>query len=111
MIFKGFKLRTHPSIVEAYCTNPKCKTKPELHEVSNGFLSVSLFCSNCHSVYLLELVRQPKISKPYLRQCLDEVELERVKSEAARDFRKALEAREDVERHIRLNKKSTKRKK
>lgn len=104
MIFKGFKLHAVPTIHEAYCTNPKCKTKPELFEVSNGFLSSALFCPNCHSVYLLELTRHPKVPKEFMRQCLDELELDRVKGEAVKDFRKAIETREDIERNIRLNK-------
>lgn len=111
MIFEGFKLHAVPTIREAYCRNKKCKTKPELVEVSNGLLSVALFCSNCHSVYALKLERIQKVSKEYLRQCLDQIELETIKNTAGGDYLDALEARKEVERNIRLTKKITKKKK
>lgn len=75
MIYEGFKIHSIEHIHEAYCTSHRCrKKKPELIEVSNGFLSRSLFCPVCHSVYLLKLERVPKVNKVFLEQCLDELE-------------------------------------
>ena len=108
MIFKNFKLHAVPTVHDAFCNNPKCKTKPTLVEVSNGFLSIALFCPACKSVYLLELVRQLKVPKDFLLQCFDEVEIEKAKSEAVKNVRKAVEAREEIARYIRLNKKPEK---
>jgi len=94
MIFNGFKLHAVPTIHEAYCTNKKCKKKPELVEVSNGLLSISLFCIECKSVYILKLERQEKVSKAYLQQCMDEVEGNRRTLELGRAYREELNKRD-----------------
>jgi hypothetical protein len=62
--------------MEAYCSNKRCKKKPELMEVSNGFISRALFCPDCKSVYVLKLERVEKVSKEFLEQCLDQLEHE-----------------------------------
>ena len=75
MIYEGFKIHSVEHIHEAYCSSHRCrKKKPELIEVSNGFLSRSLFCPVCHAVYVLKLERHTKVPKAFLQQCLDEVE-------------------------------------
>lgn len=102
MIFNGFKLHAVPTIHEAYCTNKKCKKKPELVEVSNGLLSISLFCKECKSVYILKLERQEKVSKAYIQQCIDEVEGNRRTLEVSRAFREELDERDTLEKNKRL---------
>jgi hypothetical protein len=104
MIFENFKLRAISVIFDAFCTNPKCKTKPSLVEVSNGLLSTAMFCPSCRNVYLLKLVREPKVPKEFLQQCLNEIELGNVQGEATKKFRKEMEDRDDISRFIRLNK-------
>lgn len=104
MIFEGFKLHAIPTIHEAYCTNKKCKKKPELTEVSNGLLSRAWFCHACNSVYLLQLERQTKIPKEFLQKCLDEIERNYRKDAAVFQFNKEIEERKELERDNRLKK-------
>jgi len=82
MIYEGFKIHSIEHFTEAYCTNKQCKKKPELLEVSNGFLSRALFCPNCKSVYVLKLEKVPRknVTKQFMEQCLEDVEFERRKS-------------------------------
>lgn len=70
MQFKNFTIHATPHIAEAHC---QCGNK--LHEVSNGFLSVALFCPKCEDVYQLKLIKTPKkdISAEFLKQCREEV--------------------------------------
>ena len=103
MVFNNFKLHATPTLHEAYCTNKKCKKKPELTEVSNGFVSSAWFCHECKSVYLLQLERQTKVPKEFLQQCLDELERDYRRSAAAFAFNKELEDRKELERDKKLN--------
>jgi len=66
MIFDDFKIGAEPFIHDAFC---KCGNK--LEQVSNGFLSCSLFCSKCENVYQIRMIKVPKkrLSKEYLEQC------------------------------------------
>jgi predicted deacetylase len=104
MIFQGFNLHATPTLHEAYCTNKKCKEKPELVEVSNGFVSRAWFCTECYNVYVLNLVREEKVSKEFLQQCLDEVGRDQVRRESVRDYNNAIKARNKADRDKRLNK-------
>ena len=106
MIFEGFKLHAVPTIHEAHCRNKKCKKKPELVEVSNGMLSLSmaLFCTECKSVYLLKLIRKQNVPKEFIQQCLDEVERDNRRREASYAFTNELEERKELERDKKLKK-------
>lgn len=75
MHFKDFSLSTRPYIYNAYC-----KCGEDLREVSNGFFNRVLFCSKCHSVYALELVKLPKktVSKHFIDQCMKEVAKQKI---------------------------------
>ena len=74
MIFNKFKINAAPFFCDAYC-----KCGKELIEVSNGFLSSSLFCQKCENVYEIKMVKVPKkrLSKDYLEQCREEASKER----------------------------------
>jgi len=67
MIYDGFKILAFPRISDAYCK----KCHDTLIEVSNGFLSSSLYCPKCEAVYALKLIKVPesKLSKKYIEQC------------------------------------------
>ncbi len=121
MIYEGFKIHSVEHIQEAYCQNKRCKTKPEMLEVSNGFLSRALFCPACHSVYILRLELVPKTHKNYKefkQQCLDELRHDQLKKEAIGKLvleqtqRKARERDARVQKEIaRLDKRNAKKKK
>ena len=66
MKFEGFRIHAEPFITEAHCR--KCRN--ELVEVSNGWFSRAMFCTNCESVYVLKLIRVPdkKVTKEFLEQ-------------------------------------------
>lgn len=107
MIYEGFKIHSYERIHEAYCTSHKCRKKrPELIEVSNGFLSRSLFCPECHSVYVLKLERYPKekVKKEFLQQCLDELEHHRRKKILIGELVLEQEHRKEQEREARMKK-------
>lgn len=93
MIFEGFKLNATPTISEAYCNNKRCKNRPELHEVSNGFISIALFCPKCHSVYLLKLEKAKRVSKKFRQQCLDELERNLRRKQVTIEFNTEIEKR------------------
>jgi len=73
MIYEGFKIHSTERISEAYC---ECNA--ELKEVSNGFLSRSLFCPKCENVYLLKKVKLPKkkLTEEFLKQCRFELKFD-----------------------------------
>ena len=75
MIFEGFEIHVSTDIFihEAFCTNINCKRKSKLTQVSSGF-SIALFCEACKSVYCLKLVRVPKVSRKFIKECKDEIE-------------------------------------
>jgi hypothetical protein len=68
MKFNGFTLAAVP-LIDAHCK--ECGSR--LHEVSNGLLSIALYCPNrmCEAVYTLKMIRVPKkdIRPDYLEQC------------------------------------------
>jgi hypothetical protein len=72
MMFTNFKIHATPHISEAYC---KCGS--ELKEVSNGWLSIAMFCPDCERVYTLELYNVPKkkVTETFLKQCRDELKI------------------------------------
>ena len=69
MIYDNFKLVAFPHITDAYC-----KCGETLREVSNGFLSTSMYCPRCENVYQIKLIKVPpsKITEKYLKQCREE---------------------------------------
>lgn len=85
MKFQDFSIHASPFISEAYCRDRECRAG--LVEVSNGWLSVALFCPKCESVYELKLIKvtPSKVSQDFLTQAREEVSvLERRKSDAAK---------------------------
>lgn len=65
MHFDKFRISAIPFIHDAHC---RCGTT--LKQVSNGFLSVAMYCPKCEAVYALRLIRVPKkqIGKKFLAQ-------------------------------------------
>ncbi len=57
MQFDGFEIHSVPYLR----TERNCKCGGKLHIVSNGFLSECFFCEKCESVYLIKMVKCPKI--------------------------------------------------
>ena len=110
MVYEGFKIHSYEKIMEAYCSNKRCKKKPELMEVSNGFISRALFCPDCKSVYVLKLERVEKVSKEFLDQCLDQLEHENRKKILIAELVIEKQQKVEKEREARY-KKSKKRKK
>jgi hypothetical protein len=71
MKFQGFSIHAQPFITDATCR--ECRNG--LKEVSNGFLSVAMFCPKCESVYILRLVKMPndKVTTEFLAQAREEI--------------------------------------
>jgi len=69
MIFNKFKIAASPFITDAYC---KCGNG--LKQVSNGFMSVAMFCPKCENVYTLKLIKTPAkiVDEAFLKQCREE---------------------------------------
>jgi len=82
--FRTFKIHTHAEI-KASCT--KCGI--ELKEVSNGLFSSAYFCRKCKNVYIPEMRKVPKnkLHKEFMKQCLEEDEIEKLQMEAVRVYR------------------------
>lgn len=70
MKFNGFSIHAQSYIHDAFC---QCGSS--LTEVSNGFLSAALYCTNCENVYqiVLRKVAAKDVSKAFLTQCRNEV--------------------------------------
>jgi len=69
MIYTNFKIGASPYVYDAYCECGK-----QMIEVSDGFLSSALYCSQCENIYKLKLVKIPKreVGIEYLKQCREE---------------------------------------
>jgi len=76
VIFDRFEIHARPSIERAFC---KCGNHCE--EVSNGWLSVVLFCPKCESVYALKMVKVPQkqLTAKFLEQCRKEINAKHTK--------------------------------
>jgi hypothetical protein len=90
MEFENFSTLGYFKIKDAYCTNKKCKTKPELFEVSNGFLSRAWYCPDCESIYLLKLEKHDKrkVGIRFLEKCRREYKIEIETNEFVKQLRK-----------------------
>ena len=69
MKFKNFSIHASPFFADA-----QCACGDSLRQVSNGLISVALFCRKCGNVYEPKLVKVPdkKISKQWLEQAYEE---------------------------------------
>jgi len=114
MNYEGFKIHSTERIMEAYCTNKRCKKRgeKEMVEVSNGFASIALFCPHCESVYVLSLEKvDGRIKKnreryaEFIQQCRDKVRLNELKRQAIGQFVLEQTERREKERDKRLSKK------
>lgn len=81
MKFDNFALTAMPHVVDAYCRD--CGTR--LTEVSNGFLSIALFCSKCENVYALKMIKVHNPGKSYLEQCRKEVLINKRQQDIAKE--------------------------
>ena len=69
MIFNKFKISAAPFITDAYC---KCGNG--LKQVTNGLMSVAMYCPKCENVYTLKLIKAPAkdVTEKFLKQCREE---------------------------------------
>lgn len=66
MQFDGFSIHAIPHITDAYC-----KCGEGLNQVSNGWISVVMYCPKCENIYELGLRKTPnkKVAEKFLIQC------------------------------------------
>jgi hypothetical protein len=77
MIFENFEIMANPKIINAYC---KCGN--EMIEVSNGFLSVAVYCEKCKKVYIPVLKDvTKKADKEFIKQCEEIVKIMKERKE------------------------------
>jgi len=69
MKFDNFSIHAFPKITDAYC-----KCGESLRQVSNGWISVVMFCVKCENVYELVLRKIPKkkVTEKFLVQCRED---------------------------------------